>query len=296
MAIFLRENLIMKVISNLGLILSLTCVLVISCVGDVHALVPSSTVSSWFVNMNDFSKSAHGALSCETCHDTMKDSKKKHPDPEAAEFLKKEASRIYDYGRCKSCHRQSYERYLLGEHAKSLKQEQQETGSEGAVEPKKKKAPTCGDCHSAHYSRSHVSRLETGRDMTEVCGSCHLAQKITYLENYHGKTAVNLGGTVSAYCTDCHGAHQCISLKEKKAALAACQRCHPKAQEMFTEFVIHPTTKDLTEKDKDKAGRVAVIKAVTVIMSILVILVVCFFYGHSFVWILRELHERLRRH
>ena len=132
--------------------------------------------------------------------------------------------------------------------------------------------------------------------MTEVCGSCHLAQKVTYLENYHGKTAVNLGDTTSAYCTDCHGAHHCISLKEKQTALLACQRCHPGAQEKFTEFVIHPTIKDLTEKDKDKMARVFVIKTITIIMLILVLLVVVFFYSHSFLWLLRELHEKLRKH
>jgi hypothetical protein len=227
----------------------------------------------------------------------MKDAHKKHPDPEDAEFLKKEASRTYDYSRCKSCHRQSFERYLLGEHAKALGEEQQVPGSKRGKESKeKKKAPTCGDCHSAHYSKAHLSRVETGREMTEVCGSCHWAQKVTYLENYHGKTAVNLADTTSAFCTDCHGAHNCISLKDRKVALAACQRCHPKAQERFAEFVIHPTVKDLTEKDKDKMAHVAVIKTVTVIMLILVLMVVGFFYSHGVVWLLRELHEKLRKH
>jgi hypothetical protein len=41
---------------------------------------------------------------------------------------------------------------------------------------------------------------------------------------------------------------------------------------------------------------VALIRVVTILMTILVLLVVGFFYGHSFVWILRELHEKLRKH
>lgn len=132
--------------------------------------------------------------------------------------------------------------------------------------------------------------------MTEVCGACHAAQKATYLENYHGKVAVNLRDEASAYCTDCHGAHNCISLKEKKAALAACQRCHPEAGEKFSQFVIHPTTEGLAGENKEKQKHVTIIKIVTLIMTIIIILVVGFFYGHSFLWLLREIHEKLRKH
>jgi len=132
--------------------------------------------------------------------------------------------------------------------------------------------------------------------MTGVCGACHPAQKATYLENYHGKVAVNLGNEASAYCTDCHGAHDCVSLKDRKTALAACQRCHPNAGERFTQFVIHPTTEGLAQDNKEKQRHVAIIKLVTIVMTIIVILVVGFFYGHSFLWLLRELHEKLRKH
>ncbi|MDQ1333737.1 MAG: hypothetical protein QG552_687, partial [Thermodesulfobacteriota bacterium] len=50
------------------------------------------------------------------------------------------------------------------------------------------------------------------------------------------------------------------------------------------------------QDNKEKQKHVAIIKLVTVIMTIIVILVVGFFYGHSFLWLLRELHERLRKH
>jgi hypothetical protein len=51
--------------------------------------------------------------------------------------------------------------------------------------------------------------------MTEMCGVCHPVQKRSYLENYHGKTAVHLKYEASAYCTDCHRAHTCLSLKKR---------------------------------------------------------------------------------
>ncbi|OQY48240.1 MAG: hypothetical protein B6240_04940, partial [Desulfobacteraceae bacterium 4572_87] len=160
----------------------------------------------------------------------------------------------------------------------------------------RKKAPTCGNCHSGHYVKGHLSRVEIGREMVSVCGTCHPAQAATYLDNYHGKAAVNLGDKNAAFCTDCHGAHHCRSLKEKKVALAACKRCHLAATENFTQVIIHNTTRDLAENDRRKRAHVALIRVVTVLMTILVLLVVGFFYGHSFIWILRELHEKLRKH
>ncbi|MBW1780461.1 MAG: hypothetical protein JRL30_06945 [Deltaproteobacteria bacterium] len=261
------------------------------------AIAPTSAdPPGWFVDLNLFSESAHHNFTCEACHGDMSEQGKKHPDTVDARLLKNNATRIYDYHRCRSCHRESYERYLRGAHAKALAEEQKAGISEGPAASERVKAPTCGDCHSAHYGKSHLSRVATGKQMTAVCGVCHPAQKATYLENYHGKVAVNLRDEASAYCTDCHGAHDCVSLKERKTALAACQRCHPEAGERFTQFVIHPTTKGLAKDDKEKRRHVTIIKIVTLIMAVIVILVVGFFYGHSFLWLLRELHERLRKH
>ena len=185
--------------------------------------------SSWFVNLDRFANSAHGTFPCEQCHTDLDKGDTLHPVSESAASLMKSATRLYDYSRCRTCHRTSYEKYLLGEHARALQKEKLKPGNKDLSGAASGNAPTCGDCHSSHYVKSHLSRLETGRSMTEVCGSCHPAQKASYLENYHGKAAVNLGNDKAAFCTDCHGAHQCISLKDKKAALTACQRCHPEA-------------------------------------------------------------------
>ena len=250
--------------------------------------------SSWFIDLSRFARSAHTQQSCETCHGNMKEMDRPHPDSTDSRFLKKDAVRKYDYKRCQTCHRLDYERYLQGAHAKALQKEQASAIKEGGQEPRIK-APTCGDCHSAHYEKAHGSRLETGRQMTEVCGSCHPAQKMTYLENYHGKAAVNLGKTTAAFCADCHGAHNCLSLKDRKEALQACRRCHPQASINFAGQVIHPTLPSDIKVDPEKAAEVKVIKLVTIIMGALVLVVVVFFYGHSFLWLLREIHEKLRR-
>jgi hypothetical protein len=259
------------------------------------SVVPESE-SSWFRNVQRFSGSAHGTISCETCHEDKAFQDPPHPNTEDTRFLKGEAKRMYDYSRCASCHRTSYQRYLQGKHAEALKKEVEGVKElEEAVSQENRRAPTCGDCHSAHYDKAHLSRVDTGRAMTGVCGSCHQPQTASYLKNYHGKAAVNLGNPKAAYCTDCHGTHECVSLKEKEAALNACRRCHTDARENFAGVVIHPTTADLTDQDENKRARVAVIRVVTTLMFVLVTLVVGFFYGHSFLWILREIHKKLRR-
>ncbi len=251
--------------------------------------------SSWFIDLSRFSQSAHGTLNCEACHGNMKESGKAHPESNDPQFLRREATRVYDYGRCRSCHRLAYERSRSGAHAQALQKEKEGTASRKAADPKKYPAPTCGNCHSSHYEKAHRSRLAIGRAMTDTCGACHPAQAASYLENPHGKKAVYLGKVSSAYCTDCHGAHSCRSLKDRKTALDACQRCHPQAREQLTGFVIHATDQGLTEKDRDKKYRVDLIRTVTLVMLVLVLGLVVFFYGHSFMWLLRELHEKLKR-
>jgi hypothetical protein len=251
--------------------------------------------ATWFIDLSRFSRSAHGTLTCEVCHGTMKVPGKVHPEAKDPRFLQREATRVYDYGRCRSCHRPAYERTLSGAHALALKKEKEDLLSGKEVGPSPYPAPTCGSCHSSHSEPAHRSRLEIGRDQTETCGSCHPDQTAAYLENSHGRKAVHLGQVNSAFCTDCHGAHQCRSLKERAAALEACQRCHPRARQQLTGFVIHASHKGLTEKDRDKRFRVDVIRTVTLVLMILVIGLVVFFYGHSFIWLLRELHEKLKR-
>ncbi len=276
----------------------LFCFGLIFCILDLEtsrAMETAEPPSSWFIDMSRLALSAHSSLNCESCHGTMKEQDRPHPDSQNTRFLKQEAFSKYDYKRCQTCHRLSYDRYLQGAHAKALKKES-DAGAIGKVLPENTiKAPTCGDCHSSHYEKAHRSRLEIGRQETERCGSCHLAQKVTYLENYHGKAAVNLGKTTAAFCTDCHGAHNCLSLKDKQKALEACQRCHPKASLSFAGQVIHPNLPPDTKTDPEKAAKVTVIKLVTLFMGTMVIIVVVFFYGHSFLWLLREIHEKLRR-
>lgn len=256
--------------------------------------------ASWFVDMNRFAQSAHAALTCEACHGTMQENGRRHPDPEAPAFLSKPATRAFDYSRCRTCHQVAHDRYLEGAHARALAEQTLEKKASPAAAKPTKPAPTCGECHSSHYERSHRSRVEIGRQMVDTCGRCHEAHAASYMKNIHGKVGVNLGNPQSAYCTDCHGAHANTALAKPERALPACQRCHAKADAAFAGFVIHDTVAlaggDGDGDDTSKTGSILWIHRIRLAAIAVVVLSLAFFFGHSCLWLLREFHEKLRKH
>jgi hypothetical protein len=224
----------------------------------------------------------------------MTEGNEAHPAKDSSS-LEVGSIRTFDYSRCEACHREAYQRYLQGEHAKALNKDNQSVKG-GTSEAEERTAPTCGHCHASHYMEPDLSRARIGAQMTEACGSCHAAQKASYLENYHGKTGVFLADEASAYCTDCHGAHNCDSLKDKEAALAACWRCHPDAQVNLATMVIHADDHKLTSNgDPDKQSALGVMQTVRSIARIIVGLVLGFFFLLTLIWILRELQKKLRK-
>ena len=221
----------------------------------------------------------------------MQEQGKKHPDPDNPRYLKQDPKRTFDYQQCKKCHKTSFDRFSKGAHAEALTKEQK-TGTLS----KTGHAPTCGDCHSAHYAPPHLSRVETGIRLTNTCGTCHPDQKASYLNNFHGKAAVNLEYETSAFCTDCHGAHHCLSLKKKEITLSACRRCHPDATSGFADIIIHDTTTDLDQKSADKLKGLKIVHILGWLSFVFIVMVIAFFYTHSSLLMLRKIHEKLRRH
>ena len=243
------------------------------------SLIDNLPRRSWWIDMGQFLSSSHGRLACSECHSDIEEKGVKHPDPK---LLGRFSTLLFDYKKCEKCHPQEYQRYLNGAHAKAL------------VE-RKKDAPTCGNCHVTHYVLSGQSRVELGKWMTEMCGVCHPVEKRTYLENYHGKTAALLGYEASAYCTDCHGAHTCLSLKKREVALEACQKCHPDAKIRFAEFVIHASEEGVKKEEVERLEKLRIIKWIEVGFGVFVFGVLAFFYSHTLIWILRKAHEWLKK-
>ncbi len=276
---------------NLALLLSLA----LFWAGPGWAEAPPAGEASWFIDMQRFAAGAHGKLSCAECHPAQEKANtsgplaKRHPDAQDAKYLTASALRGYDYGQCKRCHRVAWERYNQGVHAAALKKGD-------LTKSGKQPAPVCANCHDPHYGKARRDRVELGRQQTVICGACHPAQAATYLEDYHGQAGDKLGWDQSAFCSDCHGAHDCRSLQKPQQAAKACQRCHPAATPRFAQYVVHPTTVDLGPEDAAKRQRVYLIWALGAVLSVFAACVVGFLYGHSFLWILRELQHKLRRH
>jgi hypothetical protein len=273
------------------------CLLSSVMAGQTHADAgPADPLqSSWFVDMQRFQKGAHSNLKCQECHGTMVEGGYRHPDPNRPDFLKKSATRQFDYGRCQKCHKLSYQRYLTGKHANALKEETAPAQKQKSPVKEKHPAPTCGECHSAHYDPAGISRVAVGQRMISRCGRCHPDHTDSYLDNIHGKLGVNLANKASAFCTDCHGAHRVIALEKRDDALAVCQRCHPNATSEFADFVIHASATGLAAKESPKNKSIAWIQRVKTVAIAVVALSLIFFCGHTILWLLREKHEKLRK-
>lgn len=254
---------------------------------------------SWFIDATEYAQGAHGTLACQECHGDMKKDGEKHPNTDKEDFLQRNAIRIFDYSTCQDCHEVTYKRYLQGGHAEARQEEEEATEQELEDIPAKDRPPACGHCHNAHVVKSGLSRVESGRRQVEVCGDCHPNYVQSYLKNTHGKIAVNLRNEEAAYCTDCHGAHTVISLEDEAENLRACKRCHPSAGKEFTNIIIHSSIERSavqgTENEDNILSYLKIINIVRVLAIIVVILFLAFFFGHTLLSFLRELHEKLRK-
>jgi predicted CXXCH cytochrome family protein len=179
---------------------------------------------------------------------------------------------------CAQCHKGIYDDYIASDHSI--------LSNEGD-----KKYPTCVVCHSAHV----ISEIKGDKFMHEItmqCGSCHENLTETYMETYHGK-AYTLGYNEAARCSDCHGAHKILNVRNpesmvsKANILGTCQQCHPDARQRFTGFLTHATHND---RDEYPALFYAFWG-----MTFLLVGVFLFFGIHTLLWLPRSLKERRRR-
>ncbi len=243
-------------------------------------------LTSWYIDIQRFNRGAHGGIDCSLCHVdiTLEDIPDEHPNPDN---LTLDATDLFDYEACDTCHAEEYEHYQEGVHAEVLSGER-----ESEIEYP---APTCGHCHDPHYRLAGLSRLEIIDVQVSICGQCHPSELETYLDNYHGKTAVDLDYENSASCADCHGSHRVLSLAEPQEAVRVCRKCHPDASENMAGFLIHAEETISPEPDAARAGQYVLLFFIQLFFILLTVGVLAFFYGHTFLWLLRKLHEKLRR-
>ncbi len=179
---------------------------------------------------------------------------------------------------CAQCHKGIYDDYIESDH--SILNDVGE-----------KKYPTCVVCHSAHVI-SEIKGDKFMHEITQQCGSCHENLTKTYMQTYHGK-AYTLGYNEAARCSDCHGAHKILNVKNpesmvgKENILVTCQQCHPDARKRFTGFLTHAT--------HDNRDEYPALYYAFWGMTFLLVGVFLFFGIHTLLWLPRSLKERRRR-
>lgn len=103
-------------------------------------------------------------------------------------------------------------------------------------------AATCNDCHStggtAHriLPAGHVESSINHFNIPTTCGKCHRNVEQDYWEGIHGQLTLR-GETDSPVCTDCHGEHGILPLRDPRSpvspsrvAEATCSPCHESAR------------------------------------------------------------------
>ncbi|MEO8593028.1 MAG: cytochrome b/b6 domain-containing protein [Candidatus Solibacter sp.] len=126
-------------------------------------------------------KSAHGSLSCDTCHE----SHEKVPHPAN---IPKPA--------CVTCHTDQAGDYDKGVHGQARK-----GGNEGA--------PDCSLCHGSAHELLQPKSQAFRTAVPDTCGMCHTEVVEQYRSSVHGQ-ALARGITQAPLCTDCHGEHNII--------------------------------------------------------------------------------------
>lgn len=148
-------------------------------------------------------KSAHAALTCDTCHENHE----KYPHPAGTP---KPA--------CTNCHASQAGDYEKGVHGQAVK-----GGNAGA--------PDCGMCHGDAHQLLAPKSQAFRTAVPETCGMCHTEVVAQFQASVHGQ-ALARGVTQAPLCTDCHGEHNIIKHTNASSPVNAakirdtCGSCH----------------------------------------------------------------------
>lgn len=147
---------------------------------------------------------------------------------------------------CAKCHNAIYNEYLDSVHG------------EGLLKEGNTDSPTCTDCHGVHSIQTVDSSFRLRSP--QICAECHTNEDMmkkyglstavmnTYVADFHGTTVTIFEKTApdqetnTPVCVDCHGFHDITSTKDpekgiqvKENLVKTCQKCHPDADESFSE-------------------------------------------------------------
>ena len=181
---------------------------------DRTKLLEDGSEMSLQVHKDDYLASAHGEVSCTSCHRAI--GNRKHPSKSTNISIESERQYSVEMNdSCRKCHMQKYKQYKGSVHSALVAQ-----GSE--------KAPLCSSCHNPHAPVSMVDyQAETGLP----CKNCHESIYIAYSESVHGQARIN-GNTIrdshiqAPICSDCHFSHEVTALAIGDVLRTTCIACH----------------------------------------------------------------------
>jgi len=231
----------------------------------------------------DYSQSVHGkgltekgllpSAVCVDCHGAHM--VLKHTDPRSSVYAKNLPAT------CATCHQGIYKQFIKSVHY----------AREGEGRKQKERLPNCADCHSSHRIEQ-VGEDQFMREVTAQCGSCHTELAETYLKTMHGK-AYQLGYLRAAKCSDCHSAHNILSVNDPNSTVGfrnivnTCRKCHADATTRFTGYLTHATHHDKV--------KYPILFYTYWAMTGLLVGVFGFFGLHTLLWLPRSFRAMLER-
>jgi cytochrome b subunit of formate dehydrogenase len=189
---------------------------------------------------------------------------------------------------CGKCHRMIEDRLQKSVHGGL-------TGPGGAVKTAAPggeimRKPSCTDCHQRH-DRPRADTTGFRLDISGSCGNCHTDLQRRYRLSLHGALS-NLGYGSAANCSDCHGAHDILPVKDENSHLSlnnrieTCRKCHPRAVANLAGFDPHA--------DHHDPDRSPLLHAVYLVLMTFLIGTFVVFGIHSILWLIRGLIDVLQ--
>ena len=276
-----------------------------------------------------YADSVHGANACTSCHEDIIDLEK-HAEgkyiplpPKCGKCHKKEAREyrssvhfIREKFTCTDCHEDIH--YLqpwrgmkvrIIEKCTSCHEEENYviSGHAQAVLKGNNDSAVCSDCHGLHDTRVlHTAGrkypVEARQFYTRACYKCHADKELmkrnnlttiaveTYEHSVHGK--IQKLGYPAAGCADCHTSHNILPKDDTRSTIhpknlvKVCSRCHEGVNANFIKFIAHPDLRNWKKYPQ--------LFWATVLMTALLIVVLLFFWGHTFLWWRKAYWEKQR--
>jgi cytochrome b subunit of formate dehydrogenase len=165
----------------------------------------------------------------------------------------------------------------------------------------------CSDCHGLHdtkiwHTAGRTYPVEARAFYTRACNKCHADKELmkknnltviaveTYEESTHGK--IQRLGYPAAGCADCHTSHNILPKEDPNSTvnprnlIKVCSRCHEGVNANFIMFFPHADLKDHI--------RYPQLFWTTVFMVVLLVVVLVFYWGHTFLWWRKAYWEKQR--